>query len=99
MSTRPTYASSPTRGVGVTEKRTPALALRIRITATPDPELFAEYDVERLRLGDVYEVPVRLATLLIISGYAESAAGRVLPAAEAADFSGRNPPDRRRRSG
>jgi hypothetical protein len=49
--------------------------------------VFAEYDVQRFRVGDVYEVPVRLATLLIISGYAESASGVAMPASEAADFS------------
>lgn len=72
----------------MTENRTPQFALRIRITATPDSDVFAEYDVRRFRVGDVYEVPVRLATLLIISGYAESAAGVAPPAAEAADFGG-----------
>jgi hypothetical protein len=71
----------------LTENRTPDVALRIRITAPPDPDAFAEYDIQRFRVGDVYEVPVRLATLLIISGYAVSAAGVALPAAEAADFS------------
>jgi hypothetical protein len=63
--------------------------MRIRITATPDADAFAEYDVRRFRVGDVYEVPVRLATLLIISGYAESATG-IVHAAEAADFSSTN---------
>jgi hypothetical protein len=71
----------------LTENRTPEIALRIRIVAPPDLDAFAEYDVERFRVGDVYEVPVRLATLLIISGYAVSAAGIGIPAAEAADFS------------
>ena len=71
----------------MTENRTPDIALRIRIVAPPDPDAFAEYDVQRFRVGDVYEVPVRLAALLIISGYAVSAAGIGIPAAEAADFS------------
>ena len=71
----------------MTENRTPEVALRIRITAAPDPDMFAEYDVQRFRVGDVYEVPVRLATLLIIAGFAVSVAGVVHPAAEAADFS------------
>ena len=71
----------------MTENRTPEIALRIRIVAPPDLDAFAEYDVQRFRVGDVYEVPVRLATLLIISGYAVSAAGIGIPAAEAADFS------------
>lgn len=70
--------------------------MRIRITATPDSDMFAEYDVHRFRVGDVYEVPIRLATLLIISGYAESAVGIALPAAQAADFSpAKNPRPRK----
>ena len=61
--------------------------------------MFAEYDVQRFRVGDVYEVPVRLATLLIIAGYAVSAAGVVHPAAEAADFSStKNPRPTKRQS-
>jgi hypothetical protein len=71
----------------LTENRTPEIALRIRIVAAPDLDAFAEYDVARFQVGDVYEVPVRLATLLMISGYAVSAAGIGIPAAEAADFS------------
>jgi len=71
----------------LTEFRTPEINLRIRITAAPDPDVFAEYDVERFRVGDVYEVPVRLGTLLIIAGYAINASGVALPASEAADFS------------
>jgi hypothetical protein len=73
--------------VGLNESGTPEVALRIRITAAPDLDAFAEYDVQRFRVGDVYEVPVRLGTLLIIAGYAVSAAGVALPAAQAADFS------------
>jgi hypothetical protein len=61
--------------------------MRIRIVAAPDSDMFAEYDVQRFRVGDIYEVPVRLATLLIIAGYAQSASHNT-PAAEAADFSG-----------
>jgi hypothetical protein len=70
----------------LTENRT-EVSLRIRIIAPPDLDAFAEYDVQRFRVGDIYEVPIRLATLLIISGYAVSAAGVGFPAAEAADFS------------
>jgi hypothetical protein len=75
----------------VNDNRTAEFVLRVRITAVPDSDMFAEYDVQRFRVGDVYELPVRLATLLMISGYAESAVGVVLPATEAADFSGRKP--------
>jgi len=34
---------------------------------------FDEFDLRRYRIGEVYELPLRLATLLIIGGYAESA--------------------------
>ena len=70
----------------MTENRTPDAAMRIRITAAPDPEMFAEYDVHRFRVGDIYELPIRLATLLILAGYAQGASAAT-PAAEAADFS------------
>jgi hypothetical protein len=71
----------------LTENSTPEIALRIRITAPIDLDAFAEYDVQRYRVGDVYEVPVHLASLLIIAGFAVSADGLALPATEAADFS------------
>jgi hypothetical protein len=73
-------------GPGLTENRTPETALRIRITAPIDLDAFAEYDVQRFRVGDVYEVPIHLGSLLIIAGFAASADGAV-PATEAADFS------------
>jgi len=79
----------------LTENSTPEFALRIRIVSEPDPDLFAEYDVHRYRVGDVHEVPTRLATLLILSGYAERVGGAV-PAAEAADFSGPRFPRRKK---
>ena len=63
---------------------TPEVALRIRLIAVPDPSLFDEYDLRRFRVGETYEVPIRLASLLILSGYAESAAAPLT--AEAADF-------------
>jgi hypothetical protein len=75
----------------LTEIRTPEFTLRIRITAAPDVDMFAEYDVQRFRVGDIYEVPVRLGTLLIIAGYAVNASGVELPASEAADFSPKRP--------
>jgi hypothetical protein len=62
------------------------VVLRIRIIAVPRQDLFDEFDVHRFRVGETYEVPVRLASLLIISGYAESAGG-TRSQAEAADSS------------
>jgi hypothetical protein len=73
-------------GPGLTENPTPETVLRIRITAPIDLDAFAEYDVQRFRVGDVYEVPIHLGSLLIIAGFAVSADG-VVPATEAADFS------------
>ena len=61
--------------------------MRIRIVATPREDLFDEYDVKRFRVGQIYQVPVRLASLLILAGFAESAGGTTLHA-EAADFNG-----------
>lgn len=67
----------------MTVNHTSDYILRVRITALPDPAEFDEFEVAHFRVGQIYELPVRLATLLIISGYAESA-GASLPA-EAAD--------------
>jgi hypothetical protein len=78
----------------LTENHTPEVVLRIRIIAAPRQDLFDEFDVRGFRVGQTYEVPVRLASLLIISGCAESAGGVTAPA-EAADFSGPRFPKRR----
>jgi len=68
----------------VTEKHTPEVALRIRIISLPLPGEFDEYDLRRYRIGGIYELPMRLASLLILGGYAERAGTAVQ--AEAADF-------------
>jgi len=73
----------------VTDNHTPEVALRIRITATPDPNLFDEFDVRRFRVGEVYEIPIRQASLLILSGFAETTSGTAV--AEAADSAVRPP--------
>lgn len=57
-------------------------SVRIRITKTPDRDEFAEFDLRVFRVGEVFDVPPRLATLLIIAGNAEPAAPE---RAEAAD--------------
>jgi hypothetical protein len=57
--------------------------VRIRITKTPDRDEFAEFDLRAFRIGEVFDVPPRLATLLIIAGNAEPAAPE---RAEAADL-------------
>ena len=45
--------------------------MRIRITKTPDPAEFAEFDLRKFRPGEVLDVTPRLATLLIVAGNAE----------------------------
>jgi hypothetical protein len=67
----------------VTEKNTPEVALRVRILSLPATGELDEFDLRRYRVGETYELPLRLATILIIGGYAESAVNRIQ--AEAAD--------------
>jgi hypothetical protein len=79
----------------LTENNTPEVVLRIRITSAPRQDLFDEFDVRGFRVGETYEVPVRLASLLVIAGFAETAGGTAKPA-KAADFSSRRFPKHRR---
>jgi hypothetical protein len=79
----------------LTQNQTPEVVLRIRIIAVPRQDAFDEFDLHGFRVGQTYEVPVRLALLLVISGYAETAGGLASPA-EAADFSGPRFPERRK---
>jgi hypothetical protein len=62
--------------------------LRIRIIALPGPGEFDEFDLKHFRVGNMYDVPPRLASLLVIAGYAEPASARA-ERAEAADHSRR----------
>jgi len=68
----------------VTEKHTPEVVLRIRIKSLPTDGEFDEYDLRPYHVGGTYELPLRLASLLVLGGYAESAASG--QHAEAADF-------------
>jgi hypothetical protein len=68
----------------VTENETPGVSMRIRITSLPKAGDLEEFDLRRFRVGDVYDVPPQLASLLIVAGYAEMAAWRP-GRAEAAD--------------
>jgi hypothetical protein len=68
----------------VTEKNTPEVVLRVRILSIPSSSDFDEFDLSRYRVGQIYELSLRLATLLIIDGYAEAVGARVQ--SEAADF-------------
>jgi hypothetical protein len=45
--------------------------MRIRLTAWPADGEFDEFDLRQFRVGEIYDVPTRLASLLIIAGYAE----------------------------
>jgi hypothetical protein len=59
--------------------------MRIRLTARPKGADFDEFDLRRFNIGEIYDVPTRLASLLIIAGYAELVTGGH-QIAEAADF-------------
>ena len=67
------------------ENKTPEFNLRIRLTGVPSPHEFVGFDLACYHVGQVYVLPSRLATLLILSGCAELVDSH--PArAEAADF-------------
>jgi hypothetical protein len=55
----------------LTRNHTSGLRLQIRINSLPRSGEFDEFDLRRFRVGEVYDVPTRLASLLLISGYAE----------------------------
>jgi hypothetical protein len=69
----------------LTENHTPEFALRIRLKALPDAGDFDEFNLSHFRPGGIYVVPSQLASLLILSGYAELV-DEHSRAAEAADF-------------
>jgi hypothetical protein len=45
--------------------------LRVRILKRPDPTQFELFDVSRFVVGQVYDVGIRLAELMIVDGCAE----------------------------
>ena len=55
----------------MTENHTPEFTLRIRLLATPSAGEFDEFHLEHYHVGQSYIVPARLASLLILAGYAE----------------------------
>jgi len=73
---------------------TPEFALRIRIKALPEPGEFDEFDLSHFPVGGTVVVPSRLASMLIIAGYAEMVDEHP-PRAEAADFGQPKFPPRR----
>jgi hypothetical protein len=69
----------------VHENRTPEFSLRIRLTSTPKRGELDGFDLDCYHPGQVYVLPSRLASLLILAGHAELVDSH--PArAEAADF-------------
>jgi hypothetical protein len=69
----------------LTENHTPEFTLRIRLIATPAPGEFDEFHLEHYHVGQSYIVASRLASLLILAGYAELVDSHP-KRAEAADF-------------
>ena len=67
------------------QNNTSGLVWRVRIIAAPKPREFDEYSVGHFEVGRVYEVSGRLASLLILAGYAEPVNGAGEDLAEAAD--------------
>ena len=79
------HVSRAATGLYLTEIHTPEFALRIRIKALPASGDFDEFDLSHFRPGGIYVVPSHLASLLILSGYAELV-DEHSRLAEAADF-------------
>jgi hypothetical protein len=74
-----------TYGFVLTQFNTTGTTMRIRLTGWPVDGDFDEFDLRQFRVGGVYDVPTRLASLLIIAGYAELVSFG-LHISEAADF-------------
>ena len=47
--------------------------MRIRLTGIPKPRELDEFDFRRYRVGEIYDLPPQLASILLISRYAELA--------------------------
>ena len=58
------------------EDRSRQSKMRLRIKAIPRAGEMDEYDLDRFRVGEIYDVSAHLASLLIIGGYAEPVSGR-----------------------
>jgi len=69
----------------VTDYHTPEFALRIRVRRLPSPGEFEEFELGHFRVDQVYVIPSRLASMLILAGIADLVDSH--PArSEAADF-------------
>ena len=62
-------------GLHLIENDTSGTTIRIRLTAVPLGADFDEFDLRRFRVGEIYNVPTRLGSLLIIAGYAQLLTG------------------------
>jgi hypothetical protein len=69
----------------VTEIHTPESALRIRVIRLPNQGELEELQLDHFRVGQVYVIPARLASILILSGIAELIESHAVPS-EAADY-------------
>jgi len=58
------------------EDRLRQSTMRLRIKAIPHAGEMDGYDLDRFRVGEIYDVSAHLASLLIIGGYAEPVSGR-----------------------
>ena len=76
----------------MTENHTPEFTLRIRMIAMPSVGEFDEFHLEHYHVGQTYVLPARLASMLILAGYAELVDNQ---RAEAADFGNPRFPRRR----
>jgi len=63
--------------------------VRIRLIALPRPGELDEFDLSLFRVGEVYDLPPHLASILLIGGHAELAPA--LQRDTAADSSGSKP--------
>ena len=58
------------------ENGTPGVGMRIQINGLPKAGELEEFDLRRFRVGEVYEVPPQLGSLLVVAGYAEAVGER-----------------------
>ena len=78
----------------MTDIHTPESSLRIRLKRVPASGEFDEFNLDHFRVGEIYVCAARLASLLILAGYADLVDSHS-PRAEAADFGQPRFPKRR----
>ena len=55
----------------MTDNHTPEFVLRIRVRRLPAPGEFDEFAIDHFRVDQVYVIPSRLASMLILAGIAD----------------------------